>query len=163
MRIALVLAAALMAAPAFAQGHEGHGAGGHEGHDMSHMDDMSRFGAPGDPAKASRTVTVKATEIAYDLKSLDVKTGETITFVLVNDGTPLATPDVFRTLNKRDNPALEPPRLDSTDALFRYRIPLIVRYISSGFGTFAHSHSARRHQQPSGFGQAESIRRMGSV
>ena len=87
MRIALVLAAALMAAPAFAQGHEGHGAGGHEGHDMSHMDDMSRFGAPGDPAKASRTVTVKATEIAYDLKSLDVKTGETITFVLVNDGT----------------------------------------------------------------------------
>ena len=36
-----------MAAPAFAQGHEGHG-GGHEGHDMGAMEDTSRFGVPGD-------------------------------------------------------------------------------------------------------------------
>jgi len=82
MRIALVLAAALLAAPAFAQGHEGHG-----GHDMGHMDDLSRFGAPGDPAKASRTVTIRASEIAYDVAKLSAKAGETITFVLINDGT----------------------------------------------------------------------------
>lgn len=85
MRIAFVLAAALMAATAFAQGHEGHG-GGHEGHDTGAMEDTSRFGMPGDAAKASRTVTIKATEIAYDVASLDVKAGETILFVLENDG-----------------------------------------------------------------------------
>lgn len=86
MRIALVLAAALLAAPALAQGHGGHG-GGHEGHDMSAMDDTSRFGAPGDARKASRSVTIRASEIAYDVSTLDVKAGETITLVLVNDGT----------------------------------------------------------------------------
>lgn len=54
---------------------------------MSAMEDTSRFGDPGDPGKADRTVTVKATEIAYDLAKLDVKAGETILFVLENDGT----------------------------------------------------------------------------
>lgn len=87
MRIVLVLTAALLAGTAFAQGgHEGHG-GGHEGHDMGAMEDTSRFGEPGDAAKASRTVTIKATEIAYDLAKLDVKQGETILFVLENNGT----------------------------------------------------------------------------
>jgi uncharacterized cupredoxin-like copper-binding protein len=86
MRIAFILAAALMAAPALAaDGHAGHDSG-HEGHDMGAMEDTSRFGAPGDAAKASRTVTIKATEIAYDVKSLDVTAGETIVFVLENDG-----------------------------------------------------------------------------
>lgn len=91
MRIALVLTAALLAGTAFAQGHDhgGHGGHGdaHAGHDMGHMDDTSRFGTPGDAKKAARTVTIKASEIAYDLSSLEVKTGETIAFVLVNDGT----------------------------------------------------------------------------
>lgn len=86
MRFALVISAALLAGSAMAQDHTGHG-GGHEGHDMGAMEDTSRFGEPGDAAKASRTVTVKATEIAYDLASLDVKAGETILFVLENDGT----------------------------------------------------------------------------
>lgn len=86
MRLVIALTTVLMAAPAMAQGHEGHG-DAHAGHDMSHMDDMARFGEPGDPASASRTVTIKATEIAYDLSKLDVKRGETITFVLENDGT----------------------------------------------------------------------------
>lgn len=87
MRIALMFAAALALAPALAaDGHAGHGSG-HEGHDMGAMEDTSRFGAPGDAAKATRTVTIKASEIAYDVSSLNVKAGETILFVLENDGT----------------------------------------------------------------------------
>ncbi len=97
MRIAFILAAMLAVAPAAAQdhgGHSGHGGhgghgdhGDHDGHDMSHMNDTARFGAPGDPAKATRTVTIRASEIAFDLGKLEVKTGETVRFVLVNDGT----------------------------------------------------------------------------
>lgn len=44
------------------------------------------FGKPGDPAKVSRTVTVKATEIAYDVGSLTFKAGETVRFVFINRG-----------------------------------------------------------------------------
>lgn len=86
MRIAWILTAALLAAPAFAQGHDGHG-DAHAGHDMGHMDDLSRFGEPGDPAGAARTITVHASEIAYDVVTLNAKAGETITFKLINDGT----------------------------------------------------------------------------
>lgn len=50
------------------------------------MKDTTAFGVKGDPKKATRTVTVTATDIAFDLKSLDVKLGETIKFVLVNKG-----------------------------------------------------------------------------
>jgi len=86
MRFVLTIAAALLAAPALASGdHADHE--GHEGHDMDHMADLARFGAPGDPAKADRTITIKAHEMAYDIGTLDVRTGETIKFVLVNEGT----------------------------------------------------------------------------
>ncbi|MFC4626017.1 4-(cytidine 5'-diphospho)-2-C-methyl-D-erythritol kinase [Daeguia caeni] len=67
---------------------------------------------------AARGTPVLARGIGEDLSHVDALPA--LSMLLVNDGTPLATPDVFRTLNKRDNPALEPPRLDSTDALFRY-------------------------------------------
>lgn len=43
-------------------------------------------GEPGDPKKAMRTVTITATEIAFDVKNLTVKKGETVRFVLVNKG-----------------------------------------------------------------------------
>lgn len=43
-------------------------------------------GEPGDPKKATRTVTITATEIAFDIKKLTVKKGETVRFVLVNKG-----------------------------------------------------------------------------
>lgn len=87
-KIKTILAAALAFAlpAAAADGHGGHG-GGHDGHDMSHMEDLSRFGEAGDPAKADRTVTVKASEIAFDVAALELKRGETVTFVLENDGT----------------------------------------------------------------------------
>lgn len=48
--------------------------------------DMSAYGEPGDPAEATRTVTVTATEIAYDVRELHFKVGETVKFVLVNKG-----------------------------------------------------------------------------
>ncbi|MBA8819803.1 4-(cytidine 5'-diphospho)-2-C-methyl-D-erythritol kinase [Ochrobactrum sp. P6BS-III] len=40
--------------------------------------------------------------------------------LLVNDGTALATPDVFRALDKRDNPALLPPDQSELAALCHY-------------------------------------------
>lgn len=43
-------------------------------------------GEPGDPKKAMRTVTITATEIAFDVKNLTVKKGETVRFVLINNG-----------------------------------------------------------------------------
>ena len=86
MTLRLLLAAAVLALPAFAADpHAGHG--GHGGHDMDHMEDLARFGAPGDPAKATRTVAIHARDISYDQSALDLKTGETVKFVLINDGT----------------------------------------------------------------------------
>jgi len=43
-------------------------------------------GKPGDPAKARRTVEVVATDNAFSLKSLQVRDGETVRFVVRNDG-----------------------------------------------------------------------------
>ncbi len=59
-----------MAMPASAHG---------PGHPMS-------GGKPGDAAKASRTVQVVATDNAFSLKSLQVRDGETIRFVIRNEG-----------------------------------------------------------------------------
>jgi uncharacterized cupredoxin-like copper-binding protein len=44
------------------------------------------FGRPGDPDKVTRTVTIEATEIAYDKHELAFEAGETVRFVLVNKG-----------------------------------------------------------------------------
>lgn len=44
------------------------------------------FGKPGDPKKVDRTVTIEATEIAFNVKELTFKKGETIRFVFVNKG-----------------------------------------------------------------------------
>lgn len=88
-----------MAAPALAagDGHEhGHGHGTTSGmsdemakmhHEMEmKMADTSAFGRKGDPAQASRTVTVEATEIRFDIEALEAEVGETIRFVIVNKG-----------------------------------------------------------------------------
>jgi uncharacterized cupredoxin-like copper-binding protein len=60
---------------AFAMPASAHG----PGHAMS-------GGRPGDAAKASRTVQVMATDNAFSLKSLQVRDGETVRFVIRNDG-----------------------------------------------------------------------------
>ena len=43
-------------------------------------------GKAGDPAKVTRTIEVVATENAFSLKALDVHDGETVRFVVRNDG-----------------------------------------------------------------------------
>jgi len=43
-------------------------------------------GNPGDAARASRTIEIVATDNAFSLKSLQVKDGETVRFVIRNDG-----------------------------------------------------------------------------
>jgi uncharacterized cupredoxin-like copper-binding protein len=43
-------------------------------------------GRPGDPSKVSRTIEVVATENAFTLKALDVRDGETVRFVVRNEG-----------------------------------------------------------------------------
>ena len=75
---ALILAATFIAAtPAFAN----------EGAGMHHMESESAdFGHPGDSKKVDRTITLTATEIAFDIKNITVKAGETVRFVLVNKG-----------------------------------------------------------------------------
>ena len=43
-------------------------------------------GRPGDPAKVTRTIEVVAIDNAFSLKALDVCDGETVRFVVRNDG-----------------------------------------------------------------------------
>lgn len=44
----------------------------------------------------------------------------TLPLVLINDGTALSTPQVFAAINKRDNPPLPAPKIDSFDCLRSY-------------------------------------------
>ncbi|SDS97000.1 Uncharacterized copper-binding protein, cupredoxin-like subfamily [Pseudomonas asplenii] len=44
------------------------------------------FGQPAPASKATRTIEVTMTDIAFDAKALEVKAGETVRFVLVNKG-----------------------------------------------------------------------------
>lgn len=46
----------------------------------------SAWGEPGDAKKADRTVTIVATEIAFSVKELTFKKGETVRFVFTNKG-----------------------------------------------------------------------------
>lgn len=43
-------------------------------------------GKPGDAARAGRTIEIAATDNAFSLKSLSVRDGETVRFVIRNDG-----------------------------------------------------------------------------
>ena len=60
---------------ALAAGSHGHGHG--EG---------SEIGMPGDPGKVSRTVTVTMHDNYYEPESISVKEGETVRFVIKNEG-----------------------------------------------------------------------------
>jgi uncharacterized cupredoxin-like copper-binding protein len=65
--------ALLASAPVFAGGTHG---GGH----------APNIGKPGDPAKVSRTIEVVMYDNYYEPKSLDLKEGETVRFVVKNAG-----------------------------------------------------------------------------
>ena len=69
-RLAVGVLALVAAMPASAHG---------PGHPMS-------GGKPGDAARASRTIEIAATDNAFSLKSLSVRDGETVRFVIRNDG-----------------------------------------------------------------------------
>jgi len=72
----------LLSPPAFAAGGPpGHGHGDHGG--MSQL-----LGEPA-PKGQGRPVTITMTDYAYSLKSIPVKAGETIRFIVVNKGTLL--------------------------------------------------------------------------
>lgn len=100
---ALATAALLFTASTVALAHEGDDSmNGHMNGAMSeqmggstpaHMEgapeehaDEGLYGEPGDAKKVDRTITVTATEIAFDLNDIKIKKGETIRFVLVNKG-----------------------------------------------------------------------------
>ena len=59
------------------------GAGHDDGHGDGHA---AMMGQPGDPAKADRVVEVSMTEMAFDPSNIEIMEGETITFVVSNDG-----------------------------------------------------------------------------
>lgn len=52
----------------------------------NHRTVATRWGVRGDPAKVSRTVTIAATEIKFNVTRLTFKRGETVRFVFVNKG-----------------------------------------------------------------------------
>ncbi|MBC8269716.1 MAG: copper-binding protein [Rhodospirillaceae bacterium] len=52
--------------------------------DMGGHDEEITFGEVGMASMASRTITVNILDLAYDLKDLTVKDGETIRFIIVN-------------------------------------------------------------------------------
>ena len=61
-------------------------AGAHGAASVNHQVIETRWGAPGDPAKVTRTVTIVATEIKFDATRLTFKKGDTVRFVFVNKG-----------------------------------------------------------------------------
>ena len=71
-------------------GHEGHNspAPAAGDHDMGHSDEANfAFGSPGDPADATTTIEVAALdELAFEPSSIEVEEGDTVTFVVSNDG-----------------------------------------------------------------------------
>jgi uncharacterized cupredoxin-like copper-binding protein len=86
--------AVLLAGPALADGsgHQHDATTDASGHmaGMAEIEaklaDTSAFGTTGDPARASKTVTIEVAEIRYDLEQLAFKAGETIRFVVSNKG-----------------------------------------------------------------------------
>jgi len=59
------------------------GAGHNAGHGGGHA---AMMGTPGDPAKADREIKVSMTEMRFEPSNIEVMEGETITFVVRNDG-----------------------------------------------------------------------------
>lgn len=57
------------------------------GHDDGHGHrGTAMMGHPGDPAKADRTIEIRMTEMEFEPSNIEVMAGETITFVVSNDG-----------------------------------------------------------------------------
>lgn len=91
----MMTAFGLLAGPAVAL-EKGHGHGSMPGmsHDMTNMmDEMDRqmadtsaFGRPGEAAQVTRTIEIEAADIRFDTAELNFKVGETVRFVIANNG-----------------------------------------------------------------------------
>lgn len=55
-------------------------------HSMGGQPEWDSFGTPGKAGAVTRTIAIKAGDMRYSLKGLDVKAGETIRFVVTNAG-----------------------------------------------------------------------------
>jgi uncharacterized cupredoxin-like copper-binding protein len=55
-------------------------------HSMGTQPEWGTFGMPGKTSAVTRTVAITAGDMRYSLRGLDVKTGETIRFVITNRG-----------------------------------------------------------------------------
>ena len=51
-----------------------------------HEHGATTSGEAGDPARVTRTVTIKMSEYAFDTQSLTFKAGETVKFIVINNG-----------------------------------------------------------------------------
>ena len=51
-----------------------------------HEHGASTSGKAGDPARVTRTVTIRMSEYAFDTQSLAFKAGETVKFIVINNG-----------------------------------------------------------------------------
>ncbi|MBX3488596.1 plastocyanin/azurin family copper-binding protein [Parvibaculum sp.] len=75
------------------KGHD-HGSMPGMGHDMKgmmgemdrQMADTSAFGHKGEPAQVTRTVEIESADIRFDTAELNFNVGETVRFVIVNNG-----------------------------------------------------------------------------
>jgi uncharacterized cupredoxin-like copper-binding protein len=81
--LGLAVTIVLFTAPAVAGGT--HGGGHAEEHGGQHAHGLA-FGEPGDASKASRTVEVIASEMAFEPARIEVKSGETVRFIVHNQG-----------------------------------------------------------------------------
>jgi uncharacterized cupredoxin-like copper-binding protein len=63
-------------------------AGPTEGHSMTSSRHATAFafGAPGKAAAVDRTIRIKARDVSFDVKSVTVKVGETVRFIVANEG-----------------------------------------------------------------------------
>lgn len=80
MKMILIAAPLLALSPAVVSAHDAHS---HAGHGRGAV---VEGGAPGKAADATRTVTIVATDSAFAPKAIAVKAGETIRFIVRNDG-----------------------------------------------------------------------------
>ena len=80
----IVLLAAVLMAASLAAAHEG---AQHDHHGGAAHGATGTDGQPGNPAEAKRTVRVTMRDDVFDVTSIQVKAGETVRFVIRNDGT----------------------------------------------------------------------------
>jgi uncharacterized cupredoxin-like copper-binding protein len=80
MRLILIAVSLLALSPAVVSAHDAHSHGGHV-HGAA-----VEGGAPGKAADATRTVTIVATDSTFSPKAVAVKSGETIRFIVRNNG-----------------------------------------------------------------------------